>query len=96
MSQTEFIGMMIVGLSTLVGLFIAIFKPINENTKTMTELLLKMDTMTEKMDKRDEELKQHIKDFEDYKSKVRESQKRQWDKIVELSDDMIKVKHSIK
>ncbi len=96
MSQTEFIGMMIVGLSTLVGLFIAIFKPINENTKTMTELLLKMDTMTEKMDKRDEELKQHIKDFEDYKNKVRESQKRQWDKIDELSDDMIKVKHSIK
>jgi hypothetical protein len=96
MYQTEFIGMMIVGLSTLVGLFIAIFKPINENTKTMTELLLKMDVMTEKMDERDEELKQHIKDFEDYKNKVRESQKRQWNKIDELSDDMIKIKHSIK
>lgn len=96
MYQTEFIGMMIVGLSTLVGLFIAIFKPINENTKTMTELLLKMDVMTEKMDERDEEFKQHIKDFEDYKNKVRESQKRQWNKIDELSDDMIKIKHSIK
>lgn len=50
--------------------------------------------MTLRMDERDEELKEHIKEFDKYKEKVRESQKRQWDKIDELSDDMIKVKHN--
>lgn len=96
MGQAEFIGMLVVGLSSLIGLFVILFKPLNNITKAMADLVSKMDRITEKMDERDEELKQHIKDFGEYKNKVRESQKRQWDKIDELSDDMIKVKHSIK
>lgn len=96
MGQAEFIGMLVVGLSSLIGLFVILFKPLNNNTKAMADLVSKMDRITEKMDERDEELKQHIKDFDEYKNKVRESQKRQWDKIDELSNDMIKVKHSIK
>ena len=73
-----------------------LFKPLNDNTKAMSTLVSRIDRITEKMDERDEELKQHIKDFDEYKNKVRESQKRQWDKIDELSDDMISIKHSIK
>ncbi len=96
MGQSEFIGMLVVGLSSLIGLFAILFKPLNDNTKAMAELVSKMDRITEKMDERDEELKQHIREFDEYKNKVRESQKRQWDKIDELSDDMIKIKHSIK
>ena len=96
MSEIEFLGMLVICLSSLVGLFAMLFKPLNNNTKAMADLVSKIDRITEKMDERDEELKQHIKDFEDYKNKVRESQKRQWNKIDELSDDMIKVKHSIK
>lgn len=96
MGQSEFIGMLVVGLSSLIGLFAILFKPLNDNTKAMAELVSKMDRITEKMDERDEELKQHIREFDEYKNKVRESQKRQWDKIDELSDDLIKIKHSIK
>lgn len=94
-SEFEFIGMLVVSLSTLIGLFVVVFRPLNKNSKEMATLVLKMDRIVEKMDERDEELKEHIKEFEDYKEKVRQSQKRQWDKIDSLSDDMIKVKQNM-
>lgn len=92
MTEMEFLGTLVVSLTTLIGLFAVVFKPLNANTKAMAELVARLDRMAEKMDERDEELKEHIKEFDKYKEKVRESQKRQWDKIDELSDDMIKVK----
>lgn len=92
MTEMEFLGTLVVSLTTLIGLFAVVFKPLNANTKAMAELVSRLDRMAEKMDERDEELKEHIKEFDDYKEKVRASQKRQWDKIDELSDDMIKVK----
>lgn len=95
MKEIEFIGMLVGSLTVLIGLFKTIFKPLNENTKAMSELLHRLDVMAIKMDERDEELKQHIKEFEDYKDKVRESQRKQWNKIDELNEDMIKVKHEI-
>lgn len=88
--------MLVLCLSSLIGLFVMLFKPLNDNTKAMSILVSRIDRIAEKMDERDEELKQHIKEFDEYKNKVRESQKRQWDKIDELSDDMISIKHSIK
>lgn len=94
MSEIEFLGMLVLSLATLIGLFVVVFKPLNANTKAMAELVSRLDIMTIRMDERDEELKEHIKEFDKYKEKVRESQKRQWDKIDELSDDMIKVKHN--
>lgn len=95
MTEAEFLGMLVGASAVLIGLFKTIFKPLNENTKTMSELLHRLDRMAEKMDERDEELKEHRKEFEEYKEKVRESQKRQWEKIDELNSDMIKVKHNI-
>lgn len=94
MSEIEFLGMLVLSLATLISLFVVVFKPLNANTKAMAELVSRLDIMTIRMDERDEELKEHIKEFDKYKEKVRESQKRQWDKIDELSDDMIKVKHN--
>lgn len=95
MTEAEFLGMLILALATLIGLFSVIFKPINENTKAMMRLVTRLDAMTEKMDERDEELKEHIKEFDEYKEKVKNSQKRQWDKIDELNNDMIVVKQNI-
>lgn len=91
-SEIEFLGMLVISLTTLIGLFAVVFKPLNANTKAMAELVSRLDILTIRMDERDEELKEHIKEFDKYKEKVRESQKRQWDKIDELSDNMIKVK----
>lgn len=96
MSKIEFLGMLVLCSSSLIGLFVMLFKPLNDNTKAMSILVSRIDRIAEKMDERDEELKQHIKEFDDYKDKVREGQKRQWDKIDELSDDIINIKHSIK
>ena len=96
MSKIEFLGMLVLCLSSLIGLFVMLFKPLNDNTKAMSILVSRIDRIAEKMDERDEELKQHVKEFDDYKDKVREGQKRQWDKIDELSDDIINIKHSIK
>lgn len=95
MTEIEFLGMLVISLATLIGLFAVVFKPLDANTKAMANLVSRLDRMAEKMDERDEELKEHIKEFDDYKEKVRASQKRQWDKIDELSDDMIKVKQNI-
>lgn len=95
MTEMEFLGTLVVSLATLIGLFAVVFKPLNANTKAMAELVSRLDRMAEKMDERDEELKEHIKEFDDYKEKVRQSQKRQWDKIDELSDDMIRVKQNM-
>lgn len=89
MSKIEFLGMLVLCLSSLIGLFVMLFKPLNDNTKAMSILVSRIDRIAEKMDERDEELKQHIKEFDDYKDKMRESQKRQWDKIDELSDDIL-------
>lgn len=95
MMEAEFLGMLVISLATLVGLFNVVFKPLNANTKKMAELVLRIDRLAEKMDERDEELREHLEEFDEYKEKVRQSQKRQWDKIGELSDDMIRVKHNI-
>ena len=95
MTEAEFLGMLVLSLATLVGLFNVVFKPLNANTKKMAELMLRIDRLAEKMDERDEEFKEHLEEFDEYKEKVRQSQKRQWDKIDELSDDMIRVKHNI-
>lgn len=92
MSEVEFLGALVLSLATLIGLFAVVFKPLNANTKAMSQLVSRLDILTLRMDERDEELKEHIKEFDKYKEKVRESQKRQWDRINELSDDMIKVK----
>lgn len=92
MTEAEFLGMLVLSLATLVGLFNVVFKPLNANTKKMAELVLRIDRLAEKMDERDGEFKEHLEEFDEYKEKVRQSQKRQWDKIDELSDDMIKVK----
>lgn len=92
MSEVEFLGALVLSLATLIGLFAVVFKPLNANTKAMSQLVSRLDILTLRMDERDEELKEHIKEFDKYKEKMRESQKRQWDRIDELSEDMIKVK----
>ena len=60
MSKIEFLGMLVLCLSSLIGLFVMLFKPLNDNTKAMSTLVSRIDRITEKMDERDEEYEDEI------------------------------------
>ena len=95
MSEAEFIGMLVLALGTLVGVAVAIGKPLSDNTKAMTTLTMNINHLSEKLDTMDKEFKEHKGDFEKYKNHVSESQKRQWDNINKNSRDITEVNHKI-
>lgn len=96
MSEEQIIGLLVIGLTALVSLFMAIYKPLNENTKAMTVLTSNIEHLAEKIDEQNKKIEEQEKALLQYKDHMRDSQKRQWDKIDELSDDIINIKHSIK
>lgn len=93
MSEFESIGMIVMGLSAIVVLFQAVYKPLNNNTKAITTLTVKLDYMIQRMDDQEEKHNKHIEDFEKYKEKVRESQKRQWDEIDRQKKEITELKN---
>lgn len=95
MSEAEFIGMLVLALGTLIGVAVAIGKPLSDNTKAMTTLTLNINHLSEKLDTMDKEFKAHKEDFEKYKDHVSESQKRQWNDINKNSRDITEVNHKI-
>lgn len=95
MSEAEFIGMLVLALGTLIGVAVAIGKPLSDNTKAMTTLTMNINHLSEKLDTMDKEFKAHKEDFEKYKDHVSESQKRQWNDINKNSRDITEVNHKI-
>lgn len=95
MSEVEFIGMLVLALGTLIGVAVAIGKPLSDNTKAMTTLTLNINHLSEKLDTMDKEFKEHKDDFEKYKNHVSESQKRQWDNINKNTKDIAETNHKI-
>lgn len=80
------IGYGVVALTAIVGLFTTLYKPLNENTKQMTELIVKMGKLTEELEKQN-------RDFEEYKKHVSKSQQKQWDEINMHGKEIIELKH---
>lgn len=80
------IGYGVVALTAIVGLFTTLYKPLNENTKQMTELIVKMGKLTEELEKQN-------RDFEEYKKHVSKSQQKQWDEINAHGKEIIELKH---
>lgn len=89
-SEAQFLGMLVIALISLVGLFMAVYKPLSENTKAMTKLGLQMEHLSEKIEEDRKEHQKHLKDFEDYKNHVSDGQKEQWDAIRENSKQLQK------
>lgn len=83
LSEAQFLGMLIVALGSLLGLFTVVYKPLTENTKAMTTLGIKIEHLSEKIEEDRKEHEKHLKDFEEYKEHVSKSQKEQWDAIRE-------------
>ena len=82
MVEGEFLGMLVSSASVLLGLFFVVHKPLNENTRAMTTLAVKVDQLTEQMRKQED-------DFTQFKGHVSESQRRQWDAINENADRIL-------
>lgn len=81
MSEVEFLGMLVLCLGTLGGVFGAVYKPLQKNTQTMTRLTLTMEHLIERMDDQEERMKEHELEFERYKEHVSQGQRRQWEEI---------------
>ncbi len=95
MNKVELIGMLVTGLATLISLFMAIYKPLNENTKTMVSLSEQMKQLTNEISKQNKEIEKQEKEFSAYKDHMRESQKRQWEAIDEHTQAISEVNHKL-
>ena len=49
MTTAEMIGMVVLGLSSLIGIFTAVYRPLSENTKAMTELTLRVEQLAKEI-----------------------------------------------
>lgn len=95
MSQTEIVGLVVIGLTAIIGLFTAICKPINDNTKAMTVLTMQIEQLANELKGQNKKMEQHEKEFEDYKAHVRESQRRQWEEIDKHAADIEETRHEL-
>lgn len=95
MSDAQIIGYIIIGLSAIVGLFMAIYKPLNENTKTMVSLSEQMKQLTNEIARQNNEIEKQEKEFDAYKDHMRDSQKRQWNAIDEHTQAINEVNHKL-
>lgn len=74
MDNVSAIGWVVVGLTALVGLFAAMYKPLLGITTTLERINVRLDGMEERQAKFEQEM-------ERYKEQVRQSQARQWEHI---------------
>ena len=81
MTTAEMIGIVVIGLSSLIGIFTAVYRPLSENTKAMTELTLRVEQLA--------------KEIEEYKEHVRKGQKQQWDAIERNEKEIGETKHAL-
>lgn len=93
MVQVEIIGLTVLGLSALSGLFFTLHKPINDNTRAMTKLTMKIENIVKQNERMEKAHDEHLEEFEEYKEKVRESQRRQWQAIEQNKSDIVSLKY---
>jgi hypothetical protein len=74
MGDVEFLGMLVLALSTLAGLFFMLSKPLNNHTKAMTENTCAIKNLSEK--------------FEGFEKHNKESHKRIWDRVEKHECDL--------
>lgn len=95
MTTSEMIGIVVLGLSSLIGIFTAVYRPLNENTKAMTELTLKMEQLATEIKEQNNKLEKQNKDIEEYKEHVRKGQEEQWVAIERNEKEIGETKHTL-
>ena len=95
MTTTEMIGVVVIGLSSLIGIFTAVYRPLNENTKAMTKLSINIEQLAEKIEEQNKRIDKQERELNSYKDHMRESQKRQWDVLDKHEKDIIETNHNL-
>lgn len=96
MTTAEMIGIVVLGLSSLVGIFTAVNRPLNENTKAMTELTLKVEQLAKEIKEQNDKLEKQNRDIEEYKEHVKKGQREQWEVLDRHELEIVKVKNDLK
>lgn len=95
MTTAEMIGIVVLGLSSLIGIFTSVYRPLNENTKAMTKLSMNIEQLVEKIEEQNKRIDKQERELNDYKDHVRESQKRQWDVLDKHEKDIVETNHNL-
>lgn len=95
MITAEMIGIVVLGLSSLIGIFTAVYRPLNENTKAMTKLSMNIEQLAEKIEEQNKRIDKQERELNNYKDHVRESQKRQWEVLDKHEKDIIETNHNL-
>lgn len=95
MTTSEMIGIVVLGLSSLIGIFTVVYRPLNENTKAMTELTLKMEQLATEIKEQNNKLEKQNKEIEEHKEHVRKGQKEQWIAIERNKKEIGETKHTL-
>ena len=95
MTTAEMIGIVVLGLSSLIGIFTAVYRPLNENTKAMTKLSMNIEQLAEKIEEQNKRIDKQERELNSYKDHMRESQKRQWEVLDKHEKDIIETNHNL-
>lgn len=95
MTTAEMIGIVVLGLSSLIGIFTAVYRPLNENTKAMTKLSMNIEQLAEKIEEQNKRIDKQERELNNYKDHMRESQKRQWEVLDKHEKDIIETNHNL-
>lgn len=95
MTTAEMIGIVVLGLSSLIGIFTAVYRPLNENTKAMTKLTMNIEQLAEKIEEQNKRIDEQEKTLNNYKDHMRESQKRQWEVLDKHDIEIREVNHNL-
>ena len=89
------IGIVVLGLSSLIGIFTAVYRPLNENTKAMTKLTINIGQLAEKIEEQNKRIDEQERELNNYKDHMRESQKRQWEVLDKHEKEIIETNHNL-
>ena len=89
------IGIVVLGLSSLIGIFTAVYRPLNENTKAMTKLTINIGQLAEKIEEQNKRIDEQERELNNYKDHTRESQKRQWEVLDKHEKEIIETNHNL-
>ena len=95
MTTAEMIGIVVLGLSSLIGIFTAVYRPLNENTKAMTKLTINIGQLAEKIEEQNKRIDEQERELNNYKDHMRESQKRQWEVLDKHEKKIIETNHNL-
>lgn len=95
MTTAEMIGIVVIGLSSIIGIFTAVYRPLSENTKAMSKLSMNIEQLAEKIEEQNKRIDKQERELNSYKDHMRESQKRQWEVLDKHEKEIVETNHNL-